>query len=165
MSNSISYDAKPNLESVHMNNGLTSVFVSVLALAASDLARTDEQRLWAAWIASRDQGIFGGGIVGFDLTQMPWKTVSLEADKDFWLQIIVAAKQKTGWERLDYQPREDWVFSSLDGFAVLIQAFEAAHVNSDEKRDWTYDARPTTLERCPKHLVYLHAYGCVICND
>ena len=165
MSNIISYDAKPNLESVQMNNGLTSVFVSVLALAASDLARTDEQRLWAAWIASIDQGIFGGGVVGFDLSQMPWKVASLEADKDFWWQVIVAAKQKIGWERLDYQPHEDWVVSSLDKFGVLIQAFEAAHINPDETRDWTYDARPATFALCPKHLVYLHAYGCVICND
>jgi hypothetical protein len=164
MSNIISYDAQ-DLEPLRMSNGLTSVFVSVLALAASELARTDEQRFWAAWIASIDQGIFGGGIVGFDLTEMPWKIVSLESDQDFWLQVIAAAKQKTGWERLDYQPREDWVMWKLDEFAVLIKAFEAVRINPDETRDWEYDARPRTLELCPKHLVYLHAYGCVICND
>ncbi|MEY4529303.1 MAG: hypothetical protein RLZZ156_24 [Deinococcota bacterium] len=164
MSNLISYDAQ-NLEPLQMNNGLTSVFVSVLALSASNLAQTDNQRLWAAWIASRDQGIFGGGIVGFDLTQMPWKVASLEADKDFWSRAVAAAKQKIGWECLDYQPHEEWVFSSLDQFIGLIIAFEAADINSDESREWTYDSRPRTLELCKKHLVYLHAYGCVICND
>ena len=164
MSNIISYDAQ-DLEPLRMNNGLTSVFISVLALAASDLARTDNQRLWAAWIASIDQGIFGGGIVGFDLTQMPWKAANLESDKDFWLRVIAAAKQKTGWERLDYQPHQEWVFLSVDEFAVLIKAFEATHINPDETRAWGYDAKPKTFELCPKHLVYLHAYGCVICND
>jgi hypothetical protein len=40
-----------------MNNGLTSVFVSVLALAASELAETDRQREFAAWFADQQQAI------------------------------------------------------------------------------------------------------------
>jgi hypothetical protein len=32
MSNVITYDTRPNLESIHMSNGLTSVFVPVLSL-------------------------------------------------------------------------------------------------------------------------------------
>jgi hypothetical protein len=82
-----------------MNNGLTSAFVSVLALAASKLAETDRQRLFAAWFASHDQGVWGLGTVGFDMSELPWSLDTFVGDRRFVLQVIHAAKARAGWVR------------------------------------------------------------------
>src|SRR5688572_29182081 len=103
-----------------MNNGLTSVVISVLSLAASDLARTDGQRELAAWIGSRDQGVFGRGVVRFDIEVMPWHRDTFEEDREFVLAAIDAANAKTGWDRLDYAPHEEWVTTALGRLRVLI---------------------------------------------
>ena len=57
MANVVMYEARPDIQYIQMSNGLTSVFVSVLALAASELAETDRQREFAAWFASRPTNI------------------------------------------------------------------------------------------------------------
>ncbi|MDX2007943.1 MAG: hypothetical protein SFU83_22100 [Meiothermus sp.] len=165
MSNSISYQARADLPSVEMNNGLTSVVVSVLSLAASSLAATDRQRLFAVWFASRDQGVFGSGMVGFDLSELPWSEADFGAEKAFVLRVIAAAQARTGWERLDYRPHEEWVMQSLEGLRVLVQAFEPAHRCPDPDRVWPFAPPPSTFERCPLHGVYQPIYGCPICND
>lgn len=165
MSNSISYDARPDLTGVQMNNGLTSVFVSVLALAASSLATTDRQRLFAVWFASRDQGVFGGGMVGFDVSELPWSEADFEADKDFVVRVIEAAQARTGWQRLDYQPHQEWVQQSLEGFYTLIAVFEITHACHSLAQIWPFGQPNSPFEQCPLHQVYLHEYGCVICND
>jgi hypothetical protein len=163
MSNSISYDARPDLASIQMNNGLTAVFISVLALSASHLATNDRQRRLSVWLASHDQGVFGGGIVGFDLGELPWATTSFEHDRAFILRTIAGAK--AGWSVLDYQPREDWLWACLDQFTILVAAFQLADVASDQAKVWPYGDPPMFFSRCPIHQVYLHQYGCVVCND
>jgi hypothetical protein len=57
VANVVTYKARPDIQCIQMNNGLTSVFVSVLALAASELAETDRQREFAAWFADQQQAI------------------------------------------------------------------------------------------------------------
>jgi hypothetical protein len=70
MANTVTYEARPDLQYIRMSNGLTSVFVSVLALAASELAETDRPRGFAVWFASHDQ-LYGLGMVGFDTSELP----------------------------------------------------------------------------------------------
>lgn len=65
-----------------MSNGSTSVFVSVLSLAAAALAESDRQRGLAAWFAIYDQGIFGLGAAGFDIGELPWLPGTVESDRD-----------------------------------------------------------------------------------
>ena len=64
-----------------MSNGLTSVVISTLVLAASALAQTDRQRELAVWFASHDQGVFGLGMVGLDVSDLPWRADTFEADR------------------------------------------------------------------------------------
>jgi hypothetical protein len=165
MSNYISYDARPDLEGIQMNNGLTSVLVSVLSLAASKLATDDAQRTFAVWINLHDQGVFGTGIVGFDVSEMPWNPATLEAERAFVLQAIAAAHAKTGWERLHYTPKEDWVFPCLEQFRILIEAFALEHIQTSSARVWVYCEPPTTFSLCSVHQVYQHPFGCALCGD
>ena len=167
MGNHITYERRPDLDHVKMSNGLTSVFVSVLSLATSALAETDRQRELAVWFASHDQGAFGLGIVGFDVSKLPWQVETFAADRDFVLGAIEAAKAKCGWDRLAYAPREESVRDPLERFRVLLAAFEIGHAapSAEPKGKGGPDERPASFELCPKHGVYLHSGGCVVCND
>ena len=164
MANTVSYDRRPEIEPLEMSNGLTSVFVSTLSLAASRLARTAGEQVMAAWFGSRDQGVFGTGVVGFDIADMPWSADDFPGDRAFVLRAIAAAGARLGWEALGYEPRADWLTASLDHFARMAEAFSPEHIAGSEGRTWPW-GRPEQSTRCPKHQVFQHVAGCVVCND
>ena len=165
MGNLITYKLRPDLGALKMSNGQTAAFVSILSLAASALAETDRQRELAVWFASHDQGAFGLGIVGFDVGELPWRVETFAVDRDFVLGAIEAAKAKSGWDRLGYAPREEWVFDLLERFRALVAAFDIGHAAPGSEPTWGPGERPACFELCPKHAVYLHSGGCVVCND
>jgi hypothetical protein len=78
--------------------------------------------------------------------------------------VIGAAKARTGWERLGYEPREEWLQPCLDQFRAMVQAFAIGHASGSEAVVWPF-GRPTQLVLCPVHRVYQHEHGCVLCND
>lgn len=80
--NIVTYEARPDIECIQMNHGLTSVFIAVLSLAA--------------WFASHDQGVFGSGMVGFDVSELPWSADTFASDWEFVLRAIDATKARTG---------------------------------------------------------------------
>lgn len=162
MANVVTYEARPDIPCIRMSNGLTSVFVSVLALGASELAKTDRQREFAVWFASHDQ-MYGLGTAGFDVSELPWLLDTFSSDREFVLQGIRAAKARVGWERLGYEPHE-WVQHRLDQFRAMVEAFSIEHAAGSEAAAWRY-GRPTRLVLCPVHRVYQHEHGCVLCND
>ena len=164
MGNIVKYGARPDLGCIQMSNGLTAVFVGTLALAASKLAMSDSERQLAAWVASHDQGVFGLGIVGFDVSELPWQCETFTADRGFLLSLISAARARTGWERLDYQPLEAWLQPALDAFRTFVEAFKIEHACRDEGQVWRY-GQPLHSALCPIHQIYLHAHGCVLCHD
>jgi hypothetical protein len=165
MSNIIEYENRPDLESLMMSNGSTAVFISVMAIAMSIHASTEQQKRIAAWIASRDQGVRGNGIAGFDLEEIPWSIESFEADRRFLLQAVDAAMNREGWERLDYTPKTDSALSSLTDFRALLTEFSPAHVIPLSEQKYLLDDVPTSPALCNKHNIYLHSQGCVICNE
>lgn len=61
------------------------------------------------WLAQQDQSIVGIGTVGFDIDEMPWTIDTFEEEKDFMLRMISNAIKGTGWGKLSYEPRKDWV--------------------------------------------------------
>jgi hypothetical protein len=130
MGNRITYDARPDLPDIKMSNGLTSVFIEVLALAASSLASTARQHELATWFSSKDQAIYGAGNVGFDVGEIPWETESLTQDRGFLLRSIDAAKSRVGWNKLDYRPNEDWLIPRLDTFQTLLAEFRPVDIHA-----------------------------------
>ncbi|MHB1556886.1 MAG: hypothetical protein ACYC61_05320 [Isosphaeraceae bacterium] len=164
MANLVTYETRPDIPPIQMSNGLTSVFISVLSLAASALAESDWQREFAAWFASHDQGVCGLGVVGFDISELPWSPEAFVCDREFVLRVIDAAKTRAGWERLGYEPREEWVQACLDRFRAMVESFDLGHACRSESGVWRY-ARPAHLVLCPVHRVYQHQRGCVLCND
>lgn len=148
-----------------MSNGLMAAFVSVLSIAASSLAKTDRDRLMAVWLASHDQGVFGRGVVDFDISEYLWEPASFDQDKEFLLAVIRAARAQHQWSTLDYSPRLDWILECLARFEELVQLFLAEHVPPISEQAWSFGERVSAFERCAVHGIYLHRHGCVLCND
>ena len=77
-------------ECLQMSNGLTDVFVNVLVLSGSALAKTVSEKRLIVWLAEKDQSRVGAGTVDFDLWEMPWDSNTFEEDRGFW-------GQRSGW--------------------------------------------------------------------
>ena len=116
MSNIISFDDKDALDddSLVMSNGGTDVFINVLALSGSVIAKTESEKRLMVYLSEKDQ-IIGRGCVGFDIVEMPWDKETFKEDKKFIIRVINAARNKTGWEKLDYSPNEKFIKSLAGG--------------------------------------------------
>lgn len=150
--------------SLKMSNGLTSVFISVLALSASSLAQTHSEINFAIWLAAHDQSIVGMGTVGFDVSELPWSAENFEAEKQFVLRVIESAQSQALWSKLSYTPHTEWVLAALEKFGALIADLTVDFI----RPNWAWcelDNNSPTPTKCPTHDIYLHIAGCVICND
>jgi hypothetical protein len=142
-----------------MSNGGYSVLHEVLAIAASRLAQTNEQRYWALWIASHDLPTFGHGISDYDISEMPWTHGGFEAERTFLLAVIDAALGRLGWESLGYSPPR--VAESLAELRELVAVMRASDIGEGELE---LDP-PSQYPTCEKHGVVLHDLGCIVCNN
>lgn len=160
------------VESLKMSNGLTSVFIEVLAISGSILAETNREKEIIIWLGQQDQSVVGIGTVGFDIDEMPWTIDSFEREKDFLLRTISSAIDGLGWERLSYEPRKDWLIESLKQFWLMIDTFDKESINMDSYIEWSEieegDDCPTIpigYPKCEKHEIYLSCHGCILCNN
>lgn len=172
--NSISMPRNLDLmfESIRMSNGLTSVFLEVLTISGSMLAKSNREREMTIWLAQRDQSVVGIGTVGFDIDEIPWTIDTFDEEKEFMLRMITNAITEAGWKKLSYEPRKDWVIQCLEQFRVMIYAFEKYNVNLDHYLQWSEieedDDQPTIprgYPKCGKHETYLSCHGCILCNN
>lgn len=161
----IGHGVRSDIETLDMNNGLMSVFISVLTIAASSLAQDERQKNMAVWLASHDQEVFGLGVVGFDLCSYPWVRATFEEGKAFLLSCIRAASAQHGWSKLDYSPRLDWIVDSLAKFDALVQSFLAEHILPEAEREPWYFDTAENFELCSVHDVYRHPWGCILCHN
>lgn len=154
---------------LRMSNGLTDVLIQVLSINASHLAQTDAEIDFAIWIASHDQAIQGRGMVGFDLSALPWSIENFAAEKKFLLRVVDSAKAKHYWEMLSYKPKEETALRSLEQFRELIEDFTAEFISRDNSWLLLYKggaiSKPAKREKCLVHGIYLHEVGCVLCFD
>lgn len=151
-------DGSPYLQ---LSNGSMAVLISVLLLAGSDLASSDWERELVVWLAEHDQGIYGRGVVGFDLDEIAWSPDQLAAQRAFLVRVIDLALAHHRWEILGYDP--PFVAEQLLRLREMVEQYPAAIVAAG--REWQWHGGPPTGERCPHHAVFLHTHGCAICND
>lgn len=171
MSNVIMFRPLHNRDKdIVMSNGLTDVFINVIVLAGSRLAKTEEQKRLIIWLAEKDQTAIGIGAVGFDIRNMPWNTETFKKDKAFMLKTIRYALNKKYWDKLDFEPNEKILFPVLNQFAELIEAFEEDDIRPDELPKWLEasdkdDPVHNGFPVCPKHNVLLSCFGCQVCRN
>ncbi len=168
MANMISLKEEPS--DLHMSNGLTDVFLDVLALSGSALARTKEEKQLIVWLAEQDQSRLGGGTVGFDLCELPWNPCTFEENRAFLLQVVAEARARLGWERLSYHPNEALLFPCLDKFSDLLAKMDVSQACPDVLANWLADADVCDpvrngFPKCPRHNTLLTWFGCHICNN
>jgi hypothetical protein len=149
-------------DSFKMQNGATDVFISVLLLAGSDLAETVWEKEFITWLAGRDQSIFGLGMVGFDIGEIAWDPDRFAGQKAFVLAVIDTSLRRHRWEILDYDP--PYVHLDLAAFRILVEKYAIDIVESAKPWKWR-GGEPGPMAKCPKHDVYEHAHGCLLCHD
>jgi len=165
MANRISNEQVGNESRLKMSNGATSVFVSLLSLATSRNAATEAQMLLSTCIASCDQSVFGLGMVGFDLADLPWTRDDEEfaKEKTFLVSSIERVVSGADWGELDYEPAVDRALHNQGIFLEMVNRFQLEHVQDFDPSRFRL---PETIgEACEKHGVYLHIAGCVVCHD
>ena len=165
MGNLVSNEQIGDKSRLKMSNGATSVFVSLLSLATSRIAATENQILLSTCIASCDQSVFGLGIVGFDLADLPWTRDEEEfaKEKNFLISSIERVISRSDWGELDYTPSVDRALHNQRIFLEMVNLFQLENVQEFNQSNFRL---PEPLgETCQKHGVYLHIAGCVICHD
>ena len=110
----------------------------------------------------------GAGTVDFDLWEMPWDSNTFEEDRAFLLRVVSGAKERLGWEKLDYRPNEDMLFLCLDHFSELISGL--AQIQPGALEEWLAESDPSDpvmsgFPRCSRHQTLLSIFGCHICNN
>lgn len=155
---------------IKMSNSLTSCFLHSLILSGSRLASTDSQKLLMVYLGTQNQSFRGIGTVSFDITEMPWKIETFEADKQFMLNTIAKAKDRLGCEVLGYHCKSEFLFPRLDIFRRLIEHLEAGDVDPAVYNEWLTepDINSPVIQGfplCEQHHVYLSIFGCLVCTD
>jgi hypothetical protein len=169
--NIISADHDPTATEIMMSNGLTSVFLDVLLLSGSELARTDAEVATIVSLAERDQSIVGLGIVGFDVSELGWTVDRFDEHKRFLLRVIDAAIARQRWHVLDYEPNTDRLLPCLIEFRELVEAFPVSACPQEAfTAPWSTIGLRSDRAMCSRHGVYLHnlntdeARCCQLCN-
>lgn len=153
-----------------MSNGLTDVFINVLLLSGSQLAKDENEKRLIVWLAERDQSAVGMGTVGFSVLEMPWNITTFEKDQAFMLKAIEHARNGIGWKQLDYVPSEDLLFPALNQFYFLIAQLKRSDIKPDSLEEWLAEAAENDpvrcgFPRCSRHDTLLTTFGCQICNN
>lgn len=151
-----------NGEYLQLSNGGTAVLISVLLLSASDVAQTQWENDFTAWLAGHDQSLLGLGMIGFDLNDIAWSNSDFQQQKIFLLKVIHKAMKKHRWSVLGYEP--PYVGESLVKLRDMVNHFQQAHIGKD--REWgqlQFKADPP--RKCSKHAILEHVTGCYICLD
>ncbi|HYY12198.1 MAG TPA: hypothetical protein VE781_14775 [Kineosporiaceae bacterium] len=146
--------------SLKLSNGSTDVLLSVLLLSGSDLARSPWEVELVTWLAQHDQGVLGGGTVGFDLDAIAWDRDGFEDQHAFVLGIVDAAMRGHRWAVLPYDP--PFVTEQLAQLRELLLEYSAAFVDSGKSWD---RSPPRRHALCPRHAVHTDDEGCLLCHD
>ena len=125
MANVFAVTSDPSRAYIQLSNRATAVMIELFSLASTAIAASPAQIELASWISSHDQGVYGLGIVGFDLVEIPWSRDprEFESQRAHLHSMLKEVEQKRGWEKLDYEPQQETVSEILSGFRSVINDF------------------------------------------
>lgn len=156
----------PGAPQVHASNGMLASFFDVLTLAATARARTTWELQLALWMAESDQTVMGLGMVGFDVSELGWTKEAFDAQKRFLLEVIDAALAREGWERLPFEMgAAPLVITLLRQVREMVEQFPREAIPAVDVKSWRWHEGLPEYGRCELHHVYLHAAGCILCNE
>jgi len=164
MSNTITNDRFNKNDYLKLSNGATDVIIDVLVLSGSSLAQTRWQKELIIFLSLNDQEIKGQGCVGFDISNLGWEMDHFEDQKKFLLKIIISALKKTNWKILNYEPVEENIFSNLRRLKEMVIKYTKKLVEQRDILTWNKEFNKIKFEKCVKHKVYKHPFGCKLCH-
>jgi|GEM_PF-513239 len=174
MSNEICHPRYEEYGIIQWSNSRTIVVFSVLIINGSRLAKTRRKAEFILWLAQREQDVFGLGMVGFDLGDLPWSLDDFEKEKIFLLKVIESAKEELGCGVVKLGTHPEVLRGDLEDLRMLILNFtdedlRTAYLLKEELKDIGGRGLPVEmppqLEKCKIHRVLLTQYGCYVCNN
>lgn len=160
----------PMDEWLSMNNELTSLFISLIGLSGSRLAKREDEKHLIIWILEKDQSACGIGNVGFELIHMPWKKKDFLRQQAFIQKVLDGIDQQLGWETLNNKPDPKLIKYTTNRFRRMIKKLTEEDIDEMEGIKWLQDATEEDpihqgFPKCPKHGVYQTIFGCYVCNN
>lgn len=157
-------------EYISMSNRITDTFINVLVLAGSELAKSDDEKRLIVWLAEKDQSCIGMGCVGFDIGDMPFNAEHFGKNKNFLLNVINAAENRLNWERLEYEPNQEFITAVLERFYDMLSKVEVSDINKSALSEYIKASEEDDpilcgFPKCRKHGVFLTCFGCQVCNN
>lgn len=120
----------------------------------------------ALWLAESDQTVMGLGMVGFDVSELGWTAEAFDAQKRFLLEVIDAALAREGWERLPFElDAAPWVVTLLGKVREMVERLPRESIPTPNIKPWRWHEGLPEYGLCELHHVYLHAAGCILCNE
>ena len=163
------YDNSPIDDWLTISNGATEVFISVIGLSGSRLAKTEDEKILIVWILEHDQSALGIGTVDFDLSEMPWDKRRLNLQKQFMFKVLEGIENELGWEVLNYIPNKKFLKTAVIYFRKMLQQLDEAIIDDEAINEWIADSKEEEPMKngfplCKKHKILLTVFGCHICN-
>lgn len=157
-------------KSLSMSNGTSAVFFTVLGLSGSRLAKSKKKKEIIIWPLEKDQEYIGRGAVGFNICDIPWEIDTFMEERNFLLNVIRRVKEKIGWETLNYNPNEEFVFPNIDTFFDMINEFNPKYIDENNYKEWLdaseeFDPLNQGFPVCEEHKMLLTCFGRYACND
>lgn len=164
------YENSPIDDWLTMSNGATEVFISVLGLSGSRIAKTDDEKMLIVWILEHDQSAIGIGAAGFDLSELPWNKRRFNLQKKFMLEVLEGIENKLSWEVLEYIPNEKLLKIAALYFRKMLQQVNESIIDEKAMIEWIADSKKEEPMKngfplCKRHKIFLTVFGCHICNN
>lgn len=138
------------VEELAMSNAGMAVFLSVIVLSGSRLAIEKKEKELVQWFSERDDTVRGRGCNGFDMSEIPWEKDTFEKEREFLLRVANGAKVRLGWEVLNYQPKEEFVFGYLEKFTTLLHTFKKEYIDENVYQMWLEEEHKVLQFYIPK---------------
>lgn len=163
------YENSPIDDWLTMSNGATEVFISVIGLSGSRIAKTDDEKILIVWILEHDQSAIGIGAVDFDLSELPWNKRRFNLQKQFMLKVLEGIENKLDWEALNYVSNEKFLETPVLYFRKMLQQVNESIIDEKAIKEWIADSKKEEPMKngfplCKKHKIFLTLFGCHICN-
>ena len=161
MSNIISFGN----DDICMSNGTTDVFINLIALNGSELAKTESEKRLIVWISEKDQKTVGMGTVSFDISETIWNRETFLNARAFLVKVTENAEKGLYWEKLDYTPNKEIILPVLEKFKEMLLSMTEKDIKDEELQEWLKETPKFAFPRCQKHNTLLTFFGCQVCNN
>lgn len=151
----------------------TDLFMKSLLISISQLAKSKWEKDLGVFIAERNQNILGGGLVGFDLSELGFSAQSIYSQKEFINSAIANSIEYQNWNAFNYVTDNTGVMLDyFREFKKLVDQYNLASTKkSDSRIKFIFHTGIETVDYCKLHQVLLidnvdlNNHKCFVCDN